>query len=475
MFFIFVFCFEKFVDFAIIVAMINIEEFWENAKNELSISMQAISYEVWIDKLKPVCFADNALVLATVSATSKRTIDNRYRDTIKDVVCRLNPSVTDVVITTPDNKKEYIDKQNVFIPDEGFVTNEPTPKVVKKCPFLEKYSFDNFVQGKSNEYALAACKTVADDPGEKYNPLFIYSGVGLGKTHLLHAIGNRLYKHSPKAKVLYVSAETLVSELISVIREKSNEENNKFREKYRSCDVLMIDDVQFLIGKEATQEAFFHIFNDLYQTNKQIILTSDRAPKELNTLEERLRTRFSWGLTVDIQAPDMETRVAILKMKASQSNFSLSDEVAVFIAENSTSNIREMEGLLNKIVFFSSLTNHNIDNTEMAYEALRDFIEEKKDTIDASDIVSTVCKYFKLSTTDLFSKKKTKNIVEPRMIAIYLITELLPMPLVSIGELFGGRDHTTIIHARDKISEEIKTNPRIKITVADIKNMLLNR
>lgn len=237
----------------------------------------------------------------------------------------------------------------------------------------------------------------------------------------------------------------------------------------------MVDDVQFLIGKEATQEAFFHIFNDLYQDNKQIILTSDRAPKDLTTLSDRLRTRFGCGLTVDIQVPDMETRVAILKTKAAQSKFMLSDEVAEFIAEKSPSNIREMEGLLNKIIFFSSLTNNVITTKELAYEALSEFIEDKGETIDASDIIDAVCKYFKISTADIISKKKTKSIVEPRMIAIYLITELLPTPLVQIGEMFGGRDHTTIIHARDKISDEIKTNPRIKITVADIRNMILNR
>lgn len=456
--------------------MINIEEFWEDAKNELSISIQAISYEVWIEKLEPVCFVDNAMVLCTISANAKRTIDTRYKDTIKEVLSSINSSITDVIIITPDKKDEYLNKQTEFIKDQGFVTNIPrSENQKKKSPFLEKYTFDNFVEGKSNAYALAACRTVAENPGGKYNPLFIYSGVGLGKTHLLHAIGNHIFKQNKSANVLYVNTETLVSELINVIRNKSNEENNRFREKYRSCDVLMIDDVQFLIGKEATQEAFFHIFNDLYQDNKQIILTSDRAPKDLTTLEDRLRTRFSWGLTVDIQVPDMETRVAILKTKALQSTFELSDEVAEFIAEKSTTNIREMEGLLNRIVFFSSLTNRTINTKELAYEALIDFIEDRNESIDASDIVDAVCKYFKISTSDMFSKKKTKNIVEPRMIAIYLITDLLPMPLVQIGELFGGRDHTTVIHARDKISEEIKSNTRIKITVADIKNMILNR
>ena len=458
--------------------MIGKEEFWDDVKNELSKTMQTISYEIWIEKLEPVCFVDSTFVLAANTVMAKKTIDRSYLDQIREVVNSLDSFVTDVEIIVKDQEGEYLEKQSVSLPDKGLIVDEKYShknKGEKASPFLEKYTFETFVQGKSNEYALAAAKTVAENPGGKYNPLFIYSGVGLGKTHLLHAIGNYLRKKSPKTKVVYANCETMINELISVIRGGNNEDSNRFREKYRACDVLMIDDIQFLSGKEATQEAFFHIFNDLYQSNKQIIITSDRAPKDLPTLEDRLRTRFSWGLSVDIQPPNMETRVAILKMKAAQENFKLSDEVAEFIAENATTNIREMEGLLNKIIFFSSLANRVIDTKELAYDALQDFIDEKKETLDAEDIVSTVCRYFNITTADIFSKKKTKNIVEPRMIAIYLITDLLSMPLISIGQLFGGRDHTTVIHARDKISEEIKTNPRIKIIVADLKNMLLNR
>lgn len=458
--------------------MIGKEEFWDDVKNELSKTMQTISYEIWIEKLEPVCFVDSTFVLAANTAMAKKTIDRSYLDQIREVVNSLDSFVTDVEIIVKDQEGEYLEKQSVSLPDKGLIVDEKFShknKGEKASPFLEKYTFETFVQGKSNEYALAAAKTVAENPGGKYNPLFIYSGVGLGKTHLLHAIGNYLRKKSPKTKVVYANCETMINELISVIRGGNNEDSNRFREKYRACDVLMIDDIQFLSGKEATQEAFFHIFNDLYQSNKQIIITSDRAPKDLPTLEDRLRTRFSWGLSVDIQPPNMETRVAILKMKAAHENFNLSDEVAEFIAENATTNIREMEGLLNKIIFFSSLANRVIDTKELAYDALQDFIDEKKETLDAEDIVSTVCRYFNITTADIFSKKKTKNIVEPRMIAIYLITDLLSMPLISIGQLFGGRDHTTVIHARDKIGEEIKTNPRIKIIVADLKNMLLNR
>ena len=457
--------------------MIGKEEFWDDIKNELSKTMQTISYDMWIEPLEPVCFVDGTFVLAAKTAISKKTIDRSYLDQIREVASSLDSFVTDVEIIVKEQEGEYLKKQSISLPDRGLIVDEKHAKKQEKKsnPFLEKYTFDTFVQGKSNEYALAAAKTVAENPAGKYNPLFIYSGVGLGKTHLLHAIGNYLFKNAPKTKVVYANSETIVNEFMKVVYSKSNEESNRFREKYRACDVLMIDDIQFISGRDATQESFFHIFNDLYQANKQIIITADCAPKDLSALEERLRTRFSWGLSVDIQPPDMETRVAILKMKASHEKFMLSDEVAEFIAENATTNIRDMEGLLNKIIFFSSLANRVIDTRELAYEALSDFIEEKKDTLDAETIISAVCKYFGITTADIFSKKKTKNIVEPRMIAIYLITELLSMTLVSIGQIFGGRDYTTVIHARDKISEEIKTNHRIKIIVADLKNMLLNR
>ena len=369
--------------------MIGKEEFWSDVKNELSKTMQTISYDIWIEPLEPVCFMDNVFVLAANTSMSKKTIERCYLDQIRDVVNSLNSFVTDVEIIVKDQEPEYREKQSVSLPNKGLIVDEKSSEKHARnssSPFLEKYTFDTFVQGRSNEYALAAAKTVAENLGGRYNPLFIYSGVGLGKTHLLHAIGNYLRVNSPKTKVVYANSETMINELIGVIRAKNNEESNRFREKYRACDVLMIDDIQFLKGKDSMQEAFFHIFNDLYQANKQIIITSDKSPKDLPDLEERLRTRFSWGLSVDIQPPDMETRIAILKMKASHEKFMLSDEVAEFIAETSTTNIRDMEGLLNRIIFFSSLANKVINTKELAYDALQDFIEEKKEALDAGGL-----------------------------------------------------------------------------------------
>ncbi len=458
--------------------MININSFWDDVKFVLSKEMQTISFEVWVEPLKPVCFVDGSMILAAHSASIKKTLEQKFYDVVKSAIVKKNSALTDVEFILEKDKDTYLKKQDSFIQNSGFVVGEDgEQEKPQSSQFLEKYTFDYFVKGKGNEFALAASRAVAENPGGKYNPLFIYSSVGLGKTHLLHAIGNFLKKNSPKTKVLYTSSELFTNELVDVIRHSSEDKelNAKFREKYRNVDILMIDDIQFMAGKDGTQEAFFHTFNDLYQNNKQIIMTADCAPKDLKKLEERLRTRFSWGLTVDINPPDVETRIAILKSKAGQEKFNLSNEVASFIAENSNSSIRDMEGLLNKIIFFSFLTGHPVTTISQAREALSDFIEEKKETFDASDIIAQTCKYFNINSQDLIGKKRTKNIVEPRMIAIYLITELLDLPLVNIGQIFGGRDHTTIIHARNKITEDVKNDARIRIIISDIKNMIYNR
>ncbi len=460
--------------------MINIDSFWNDAKSELSKVLNSISFDVWIDKLEPVCFVKNSLILSTISNMSKKTIENQYLKTIKKTVTSLNPMITNVEIILDTDKDEYIKKQDSFIEDEGLIVKGQSDDDLESMKFLERYTFDNFVKGKSNEFALEAAKAICDDLGGKYNPLFIYSSAGLGKTHLLHAIGNHISKTNQRAKILYVNSETFINELINSIRSSNENKNsthfsNDFREKYRKVDLLMIDDIQFISGKEGSQEAFFHIFNDLYQNQKQIVLTADCSPSDLQKLNDRLRTRFSWGLTVDIQPPNMETKIAILKNKAVREKFNLSDDVAVYIAEKSTSNIREMEGLLNKIIFYSSLTNHTVDTVDIAKEALSDFIEDKKEKIEESDIISAVCNYFNITNQDITGSSRTKSIVEPRMIAMYLMDNMLGVPLVSIGKIFGGRDHTTVMHARDKITEEIKKNPRMRIIVTDIKNSLLNK
>ena len=457
--------------------MINIDDFWKEAKFELSKELNSISYDVWIDKLEPVCFVKNSLILSTYSHSAKKTIDNKYLDTIKSVITKLNPLILGVEIIIDTDKDSYLQKQDSFIEDEGLIVKNDQADEPNSPKFLERYTFENFVRGRSNELALEAAKAVCDDLGGKYNPLFIYSSAGLGKTHLLHAIGNHLKKTNPRIKIIYTDSNTFINEIIYSIRTAKDNVNstNEIREKYRNTDILMIDDIQFVSGKEGTQEAFFNIFNDLYQNKKQIVLTADCAPNNLQKLSDRLRTRFSWGLIADIQPPNTETRIAILKNYAAREKFSLSDEVAEYIADKSTTNIREMEGLLNKIIFYSSLTNRVVDTIDLAKEALCDFIEDKKETIEESDILSAVCTYFNITNQQITGKSKTKDIVEPRMIAMYLMSDMLGVPLVSIGKIFGGRDHTTVMHARDKITEEIKQNTRMRIIISDIKNSLRNR
>ena len=328
-----------------------------------------------------------------------------------------------------------------------------------------KYTFDSFVIGNSNRFAHAASLAVAESPAKAYNPLFIYGGVGLGKTHLMHAIGHYILQNNPNSKVVYVSSEKFTNELINSIKDDKNEE---FRQKYRNVDILLIDDIQFIGGKERTQEEFFHTFNALHDANKQIILSSDRPPKEIPTLEDRLRSRFEWGLIADIQIPDFETRMAILKKKAEVENLNVPNEVMVYIATKIKSNIRELEGALIRIVAYSSLTNRQI-TVELATEALKDIISKKQGkNITISIIQDIVSSYFDLRVEELKSQRRTRNVSNPRQIAMYLSRKLTDMSLPKIGEEFGGRDHSTVIHAYEKISDNLKTDESLQHTVADI-------
>ncbi|SUY54196.1 chromosome replication initiator DnaA [Clostridium tetani] len=328
-----------------------------------------------------------------------------------------------------------------------------------------KYTFDSFVIGNSNRFAHAASLAVAEAPAKAYNPLFIYGGVGLGKTHLMHAIGHYILQNNSNVKVVYVSSEKFTNELINSIKDDKNEE---FRNKYRNVDVLLIDDIQFIAGKERTQEEFFHTFNALHEANKQIILSSDRPPKEIPTLEDRLRSRFEWGLIADIQAPDFETRMAILKKKADVEHLNIPNEVMVYIATKIKSNIRELEGALIRIVAFSSLTNKEI-SVDLASEALKDIISSKESnqvTIELiQDIVSS---YFNLRVEDFKSSRRTRNVAFPRQIAMYLCRKLTDNSLPKIGEEFGGRDHTTVIHGYEKISTALKKDESLQKTVNEL-------
>ncbi len=424
-----------------------------------------MGFDTLVETTVPVSITDGKLILCTNSEVSKSLVQKRFAQQIRLAMQMVLPMLDDVEFITEAQKDLYINKEEVL---------RPVCHNFEETVFIKKYTFDNFVVGKSNEFVAAAARAVSEAPGKKFNPLFIYGGVGLGKTHLLHAIGNHLMKSKPKFKTLYVSCEKFTNELIEAIRD-TNEAKKAFREKYRSCDVLMIDDIQFVSKTDATQEELFHTFNDLYSAEKQIIISSDRPPKEIQHLEDRLRTRFAWGMIADIKPPDLETRIAILQKKASEQNANVSNDILKVIANNVQTNIRDMEGLLTRVISYASLINHSVIDMDVVKEALKDYTDDQKEMISVDNIIDAVTEYFSIDKEALVGKKKNKEIVEPRQICIYLITEFLTLPLVKIGEVFGGRDHTTILHARNKIEEQCKTDGRISVYVKDLKDMLLKK
>ena len=417
--------------------------------------------------LIPVQYANDELLLMAPSVTAKNQVNQigLFEKITKCVREEFTP-YTFVRVTDNQEYEESCRRQDAE--NERFAE-----QMSLKSKFDKKYTFDSFVVGKSNQVVCAAMQNVAKNPGGKFNPLFIYGGVGLGKTHLLHAVGNYLLEHRPDLNVLYVTCEKFSNDYIDTIKNSKDKSSIDFRDKYRNVDVLMIDDIQFISKRIGTQEEFFHTFNDLYQNGKQIIMASDRPPKEINPLEERLKSRFSCGLIQDIGEPDYETKIAILKKKCSQERYLVDEDVIDFIAQKTGTNVREMEGILTKVVFYSGLLNKTHATMEDAYEALKDYGEPEKTDLDADKIINTVCEYLKVTREDLVGKKKNKEIVEPRQLCIYLINDMLNIPLTAIGAIFGGRDHTTIMHARDKIGQQVKVNPHIRTLVNDIKSQLL--
>ncbi|MGH4137478.1 chromosomal replication initiator protein DnaA [Clostridium sp.] len=440
----------------------QIKDIWEKTLNIIKGELTEVSFNTWIKSIEPMALDNNNFKLGVPNNFTKDILENRYKDLIMNAVKLITSKTYKIEffilseevaeIETPKAKRET-ERNNLLINDEMSATLNP------------KYTFDSFVIGNSNRFAHAASLAVAESPAKAYNPLFIYGGVGLGKTHLMHAIGHYILSNNPKSKVVYVSSEKFTNELINSIKDDKNVE---FRNKYRNVDVLLIDDIQFIAGKERTQEEFFHTFNDLHEANKQIILSSDRPPKEIPTLEDRLRSRFEWGLIADIQPPDFETRIAILKKKADVENLNIPNDVLVYIATKIKSNIRELEGALIRIVAFSSLTNKEI-GIDLASEALKDIISSrnsKQVTIELiQDIVSS---YFNLKVEDFKSSRRTRNITFPRQIAMYLCRKLTDMSLPKIGEEFGGRDHTTVIHACEKISNGLKEDENLQDNIAEL-------
>ena len=394
--------------------------------------------------------SSNTIIISVPNSFTQDILEKRYKDLVINSIeaaCSKTYNLDFVIASEIQEAEEKNETNKNTNKNDGIAV---TVNDEMSSTLNPKYTFDSFVIGNSNRFAHAASLAVAESPAKAYNPLFIYGGVGLGKTHLMHAIGHYILQNNPNAKVVYVSSEKFTNELINAIKDDKNEE---FRTKYRSVDVLLIDDIQFIAGKERTQEEFFHTFNTLHEANKQIILSSDRPPKEIPTLEDRLRSRFEWGLIADIQAPDFETRMAILKKKADVEKLNVPNEVMVYIATKIKSNIRELEGALIRIVAYSSLTNREI-TVDLATEALKDIISNKQNKSITIDLIQdVVAAYFNLRVEDLKSQRRTRNVAYPRQIAMYLSRKLTDMSLPKIGEEFGGRDHTTVIHAYEKISE----------------------
>lgn len=443
------------------------EIIWKQTLVELQKTVSPITYSTYVEQLKPVDTDGRKLVLVTPSKLFAAQ-SAKIADKICDALKAAETGLTDVKIYVGDNKNDYLN-QRVY---------EVEREEIESTPLNPKYTFDTFVVGDSNRYLYAAAKAVAENPGSGYNPLFIYGGAGLGKTHIMHAIANYVKANNPLMTVVYATCEKFTSDLISNIRSGKayEKEGILFKNRYRNVDVLLIDDIQFLAGKQATQEEFFHTFNELYGQNKQIVLTADCAPKELSLLSDRLTTRFECGLMAQVLPPDVETKIAILQKKAEAKKFILSLDVALYLAELSDNDVRSLEGMLNKVIFASMLHERPI-TLSLAKDALAESAkaDARDENLTPDDVINAVCSFFKISKADLLGKKKNKEIVEPRQICAYLMTELLSIPLVSIGQALGGRDHTTVIHARDKYAELVKDSPKTATIVKDVKNLILKK
>ena len=456
---------NNFIDSANI--QVDINKIWEKAKDLVITKVTGVAYDVWINTLEPVDLKDNTLVLATTSTSSQKVLNKNYKTQIVSACNESHSAITNVEFViasqiSDDNEPEKEEEQTVIVEKK---------QKLESSSFNPKFTFDNFVVGSSNQFVAAAAKAVAERPGTNCNPLFIWGGVGLGKTHLLHAIGNYITENKKKLNVVYVTTEKFTNDLISSIQNSKKGANSDFREKYRTCDVLIVDDIQFIINKNSVQEEFFHTFNELVMNGKQIVISSDKMPKDINPLEERLRSRFESGLIADVGVPDIETRIAIINKKAQLERYNICREAVEYIAEISKTNIREMEGRLSRAVFYSGLIGESVTSLETTREALKDMIQEDESQIDANKVLECVCKFYSIKKEELLGRKRTKEIAQARQIAMYIISDLIPMPLASIGNIFG-KDHATVIYAKNKISEDIKQSKKLAIEINDMKQMI---
>ncbi len=439
----------------------NWTQILQHLKNDQDLS--DVAFKTWIQNLEVSALRDGVLYLTSPGTeVALDYINRKYAMFLAVSVEEITGIQCRVSVVSPEEEKRAATAFS-STPDLNPLHETLNPK----------YTFDTFVVGSNNEMAHAASLAVAETPGDMYNPLFIYGGVGLGKTHLLHAIGNFVLKNRPTAKVLYVTSENFLNELVDAIRNKNGISTTEFRNKYRSNDVLLIDDIQFIIGKESMQDEVFHTFDNLYMYKKQIVFSSDRPPKEFATLEDRLRSRFERGLTVDIQSPDFETRMAILRKKEEMEHFQVDNEVIKYIATNIKSNIRELEGALTKVIALSRLTKNKDITVDLAREALKDIISPNADrTITMEDILRVVSDHFAIPREDILSVKRNKEIVMPRQIVMYLCRKLTNSSYQEIGHFLGNRDHTTVIYGEDKIKEEMILHNDLTATVKVIEKKL---
>ena len=440
----------------------ELNELLTKAKELLKNEVTKISYETWIRDLEINSFEDGNVVLVASNAFQKESIISRYHDLFKNTFNYITNKNCEISVILKDDVAE--EKSEASIQMNNNLSG------ISNSTLNPKYTFDSFVVGNNNRFAHAAALAVAEAPATAYNPLFIYGGVGLGKTHLMHAIANEILLNNRNANIVYVTSEKFTNQLVNAIKDAKME---MFRNKYRqNIDVLLIDDIQFIAGKERIQEEFFHTFNTLHESGKQIIISSDRPPKDIKLLEDRLKSRFEWGLIADISNPDYETRLAILRKKAQLDNIIIDDDILCDIATKIDSNIRELEGVLNKLIANASLTNTHI-TMEMAEKAINDVVISREKVISIGLIQETVAKYFNISAKELKGSKRSNDIAFPRQIAMYLCRNVAQMSLPQIGKDFGKRDHTTVMHACNKIEKEIKENQNTKLIVESVKNILI--
>ena len=455
-----------------------VEEKWPEIIEHLRVEheLSNVSFTTWIQPLKVYEVIQNTVFILVNMNASVEYIEKKYLLPLKVCIAEITGTEFEVVFISEDDEK-LNEIQNMSIEASQ---KKRTKSAAEKAGLNPKYTFDTFVVGGNNKFAHAASLAVAESPGQAYNPLFLYGGVGLGKTHLMHSIAHFTLQNNPKKKVLYVTSETFTNELIESLKNGKTSGNesamSKFRDKYRNNDVLLIDDIQFIIGKESTQEEFFHTFNHLHTSGKQIIISSDKPPKDIETLEARLRTRFEWGLIADISAPDYETRMAILQKKIELDHlekYNIPRDVLQYIAENIKTNIRELEGSLNKLIALYKLNNNDVIDISLASEALRDIVSSQNNRkVTPELILDIVSDHFGISIADLKSNKRSADIANPRQIAMYLIRTMTEVPLKGIGIILGGKDHSTVKYGVEKITNEMKRNETLSNTINIIKKKI---